>query len=93
MGAQTKISTMSFHLAKVMTCVEGGMIFTHKEKYATELRVRRNQGESAKYIHSHLGTNARMMDFCAAIGYFTRASSTRRAILFQPGSGFLPEIV
>ena len=44
------------------------MIFTHKEKYATELRVRRNQGESAKYIHSHLGTNARMMDFCAAFG-------------------------
>ena len=68
LGAQTPISTMSFHMAKIMTTVEGGMIFTHKEKYATELRVRRNQGESAKYIHSHLGTNARMMDFCAAIG-------------------------
>jgi len=68
LGAQTPISTMSFHMAKIMTTVEGGMIFTHEEKYATELRIRRNQGESAKYIHSHLGTNARMTDLCAAIG-------------------------
>jgi dTDP-4-amino-4,6-dideoxygalactose transaminase len=68
LGAQTPISTMSFHMAKIMTTVEGGMIFTHEEKFAKELRIRRNQGESAKYIHSHLGTNARMMDFCAAIG-------------------------
>ena len=68
LGAQTPISTMSFHMAKIMTTVEGGMIFTHSEEVAEELRVRRNQGESAKYIHSHLGTNARMMDLCAAIG-------------------------
>ena len=59
---------MSFHMAKVMTTVEGGMIFTHKEEVTAELRIRRNQGESAKYIHSHLGTNARMTDLSAAIG-------------------------
>jgi dTDP-4-amino-4,6-dideoxygalactose transaminase len=68
LGAQTPISTMSFHMAKVMTTIEGGMIFTHSETVAEELRIRRNQGESAKYIHSHLGTNARMTDLCAAIG-------------------------
>ena len=68
LGAQTPISTMSFHMAKVMTTVEGGMIFAHSKEVAEELRVRRNQGESAKYIHSHLGTNARMTDLCAAIG-------------------------
>jgi dTDP-4-amino-4,6-dideoxygalactose transaminase len=68
LGVQTPISTMSFHMAKIITTVEGGMIFTHEEKYATELRIRRNQGEAAKYIHSHLGTNARMTDLCAAIG-------------------------
>ena len=51
-----------------MTTVEGGMIFTHNEEVAEEIRVRRNQGESAKYIHSHLGTNARMTDLHAAIG-------------------------
>jgi len=68
LGGQAPISTMSFHMAKVMTTVEGGMIFTHNEEMAAEIRVRRNQGESAKYIHSHLGTNARMTDLCAAIG-------------------------
>jgi len=67
-GAQTDISTMSFHMAKVMTTVEGGMIFTHSEEYAHEARILRNQGESDKYLHSKLGTNARMTDISAAIG-------------------------
>lgn len=67
-GAQTEISTMSFHMAKVMTTVEGGMIFTHNKEYAKEARIRRNQGESGKYLHSHLGTNARMTDISAAVG-------------------------
>jgi len=68
LGAQTLISTMSFHMAKVMTTVEGGMIFTKNNEIVEELRARRNQGESAKYFHSHLGTNARMTDLSAAIG-------------------------
>lgn len=67
-GAQTEVSTMSFHMAKVMTTVEGGVILTHNEEYAQEARIRRNQGESGKYLHSHLGTNARMTDISAGIG-------------------------
>lgn len=68
LGAQSAVSTMSFHMAKVMTTVEGGMVFTHDAAIADELRIRRNQGESGKYRHSHLGTNARMTDMTAAIG-------------------------
>lgn len=68
LGAQTMLSTMSFHMAKVMTTVEGGMIFTHNQDCAKEARIRRNQGESGKYLHSHLGTNARMTDISAAVG-------------------------
>jgi perosamine synthetase len=68
LGAQTRVSTMSFHMAKVVTTVEGGMVFTHDERIANELRICRNQGESAKYLHSHLGTNARMTDLNAGIG-------------------------
>ncbi len=68
LGAQTAISSMSFHMAKIMTSVEGGMVFTNDENIAKELRIRRNQGESGKYLHSHLGTNARMTDISAAIG-------------------------
>lgn len=67
-GNQTELSTMSFHMAKIMTTVEGGMIFTNNERYAAEARIRRNQGESGKYLHSHLGTNARMTDMSAGIG-------------------------
>ncbi|TKB46805.1 DegT/DnrJ/EryC1/StrS family aminotransferase [Ferrimonas sediminicola] len=68
LGSQTPLSTMSFHMAKVMTCVEGGMIFTDDDQLAHTLRLYRNQGESDKYIHSKLGYNARMTDISAAIG-------------------------
>ena len=59
---------MSFHSAKIMSTVEGGMVFTHDENIARELKILRNQGESGKYLHSHLGTNARMTDISASIG-------------------------
>ncbi|WP_417347569.1 DegT/DnrJ/EryC1/StrS family aminotransferase [Ferrimonas sp.] len=68
LGSQADIATMSFHMAKVMTCVEGGMIFTDDDELAHTLRLYRNQGESDKYIHSKLGYNARMTDISAAIG-------------------------
>ena len=70
MGAQAKISTMSFHMAKIITCVEGGMIFTHEKKLMSEVLSRRNQGEVGEenYNHVFLGTNARMTDIQAAIG-------------------------
>jgi perosamine synthetase len=70
MGAQAKISTMSFHMAKIITCVEGGMIFTHDKNLMSEVLSRRNQGEVGKenYNHVFLGTNARMTDIQAAIG-------------------------
>ena len=70
MGAQTNISTMSFHMAKVMTCVEGGMVFTHSEEFKEQVVARRNQGEppNMKYKHVVLGTNARMTDMQAGIG-------------------------
>jgi perosamine synthetase len=68
LGSQAVMSTMSFHLAKIMTTVEGGMIFTHDEGYAREARIYRSQGEEAKYHHTRLGTNARMTDIQAAIG-------------------------
>lgn len=63
-----EVSTISFHMAKIMTSVEGGMILTSNEEIAKELRIRRNQGESSKYHHSHLGTNARMTEITAGIG-------------------------
>ncbi len=67
---QGLVATTSFHTAKLMTTIEGGMIFTEDDGIAAHLRMMRNQGEDPqqKYIHKVLGTNARMTDLQAAIG-------------------------
>ncbi|MGA1870273.1 MAG: DegT/DnrJ/EryC1/StrS family aminotransferase [bacterium] len=67
---QGLVSTTSFHIAKLMTTIEGGMVFTEDDNIATNIRMMRNQGEDLikKYIHKVLGTNSRMTDLHAAIG-------------------------
>lgn len=69
-GANAKISTMSFHMAKIMSCVEGGMVFTHSKKLYEDIKMRRSHGEKkpGNYKHNILGTNARMTDLNAGIG-------------------------
>ena len=64
------ISTTSFHAAKTITTVEGGMIFTDNGRIADRLRIMRNQGEDPKHKYQHimLGYNARLTDLHAAIG-------------------------
>ena len=69
-GANAKISTMSFHMAKILSCVEGGMVFTHSKKMYSEILMRRSHGEkkAGDYLHNLLGTNARLTDMQAGIG-------------------------
>lgn len=62
------INTTSFHIAKILTTVEGGMVFTKDKDIFEKAQAIRNQGESSKYIHSVLGNNYRMTDITAAIG-------------------------
>lgn len=64
------ISTTSFHAAKVMSTVEGGMVFTDDDRLAHLLRMVRSQGEdpTQKYHHPVIGHNYRMTDIAAAIG-------------------------
>lgn len=62
------VNTTSFHIAKILTTVEGGMVFSNDKDINKKARIIRNQGESSKYIHSNLGNNYRMMDLIAAIG-------------------------
>jgi perosamine synthetase len=68
--AKGVISTVSFHAAKTMTTVEGGMVFTDDEKLARRMRIIRSQGEDPqrKYHHIELGHNFRMTELQAAIG-------------------------
>lgn len=64
------ISTTSFHVAKIFTTIEGGMIFTDNDEYNKKVRIIRSQGEDLdkKYHHPLLGHNYRMTDINAAIG-------------------------
>jgi perosamine synthetase len=64
------ISTVSFHAAKCMTTIEGGMVFTDDEPLARKMRIIRSQGEDPyrKYHHIELGHNFRMTELQAAIG-------------------------
>lgn len=65
-----EISTISFHAAKVITTVEGGMLLTDDDEHARIARIIRNQGEDPvnKYHHPYLGHNYRMTDLHAAVG-------------------------
>lgn len=65
-----RVSTTSFHAAKIMISVEGGMIFTNDDELAERAKIIRNQGEDRqkKYCHTLLGHNYRMTDLHAAIG-------------------------
>ena len=64
------VSTTSFHAAKTITTIEGGMLFTDDEQIARRLRIMRSQGEDPqrKYYHVELGHNFRMTEMQAAIG-------------------------
>lgn len=64
------LAITSFHIAKIFTTVEGGMVFTNSDEYDRRARIIRWQGEDPdhKYIHPLLGFNHRMTDLNAAIG-------------------------
>jgi perosamine synthetase len=62
------INTTSFHAAKILTTIEGGMIFTKDENICDKAKAIRNQGETSKYLHQYLGNNYRMTDVLAAMG-------------------------
>jgi len=64
------IGITSFHMAKIFTTIEGGMIFTDNEQWDKEARIIRSQGENPdqKYHFPLLGHNYRMSDLHAAIG-------------------------
>jgi perosamine synthetase len=62
------INTTSFHAAKILTTIEGGMVFTGDKEFFLKAQAIRNQGETSKYYHSILGNNYRMTDIMAAIG-------------------------
>lgn len=68
--SRADIGITSFHMAKIFTSVEGGMLFTESKEYDGIARMMRSQGEdpAMKYHHPVLGHNYRMSDLYAAVG-------------------------
>jgi perosamine synthetase len=62
------INTTSFHAAKILTTVEGGMVCTNNKEIFLHAQAIRNQGDISKFDHKYLGNNYRMIDLLAAIG-------------------------
>lgn len=61
------ISITSFHVAKQITTIEGGMLFTEDKDIYEKLKSFRNQGEgNIKYVHDSFGANYRMTDILAS---------------------------
>ncbi len=60
--------TLSFFPAKNLGSYgDAGMIITNDEKYDKKLKSLRNHGQSKRYVHSLIGTNARLDTIQAAI--------------------------
>jgi perosamine synthetase len=62
------INTTSFHAAKILTTIEGGMLFTNNKLLCEKAQCIRNQGQKGRYNHIMLGNNYRMIDVVAGMG-------------------------
>lgn len=70
------ISTFSFYSNKLITTGEGGMVLTSNKKFADRARGYKNLffGKTDRFKHEDLGSNYRLTNIQAAIGY----SQTKR---------------
>lgn len=62
------ISTLSFHATKLFHTIEGGALIINDDKLAQKARYLRNFGIESEESIPHLGTNAKMNEFEAAMG-------------------------
>ena len=61
-------SMLSFHATKVFNTIEGGAIVCHDETLAHSLEEWKNFGIESPESVVHIGGNAKMNEFCAAMG-------------------------
>lgn len=67
-GTWGEAGMFSFTPTKNITTGEGGMVLTGDGSLAERLRLLRNHGQSALYVHDVLGSNWRMAEMQAAMG-------------------------
>lgn len=57
----------SFHMAKVVSGIEGGCIVTNDKNIANKTKLIRSHGDSSQYLHKMFGLNFRISDLHSAI--------------------------
>ena len=67
-GSLGAAAAFSFYATKNMTTGEGGMVVVDDDSVARRVRLLRNQGMAAPYVHELAGQNARMTEMAAAMG-------------------------
>lgn len=84
-GSFGDVAVFSFYATKNMTTGEGGMIVSDNREVVEKVKLLRNHGQIARYVHSELGGNYRMTSFQAALGRvqlrkLDKMNSIRRSI-------------
>jgi UDP-2-acetamido-2-deoxy-ribo-hexuluronate aminotransferase len=83
------IGTTSFFPAKPLGCYgDGGAVFTNDDQIAKKIRIILNQGQTKKYIHSHIGINGRLDSIQAGVlnvklKYYNQEISKRQEIAIK----------
>lgn len=68
-GSFSHTTIFSFHIAKLITTIEGGCISTSDKNILEKISKIKNQGSgSEKYVHDELGLNLRTTDLQSALG-------------------------
>jgi len=77
-GSFGDISCFSFYANKIITTGEGGMVLTDNEEFAERARLVKNLGfTEPRFHHSVLGSNYRLSNIHAAIGYAQMENSEK----------------
>lgn len=67
-GSFGDVSCFSFHATKVFNTIEGGAACFHDEAFGQKLFQLKNFGISGPESVDHVGANAKMNEYCAAMG-------------------------
>lgn len=67
-GSFGDVSCFSFHATKVFNTIEGGAVCFKNEKFAKDLYNLKNFGIRGPEVVEAVGSNAKMNEFCAAMG-------------------------
>ncbi len=67
-GSFGDAAIFSFYATKNMTTGEGGIVLSDDRRVIEKVKLLRNHGQTARYIHEELGGNYRMTSIQAALG-------------------------